>query len=619
MSFSRFVFQKDAKIAVILNLIDPGMGGVLLAGKRGTGKSTLARAATRLLGRGVPCVQVPLNATEDALLGSVDIEEAVRTGKKVTAPGLLTRAAGGVLYIDDVNLMSPELLHLILDAQSRPPTSELQSVPRSCHPFAFVLIASMNHEEGSLSAHVMDRFGLCAVFDGTVDQGARLRILKRNTSTADRDSKFFAPDRNLGRRILEARSLLGRVEISDEMRARIANLCLEAGIAGHRGDITLQRAAAAWAAARGDMRVGEEHISRALPLVLIHRTRKPSAFHPPGSPENNTPDHNGQDTQDEQKPPQDIRPPGEQPEDEKGSSGDESPLISESRQGQSREEVFPVGEPFKPRRFILKKDRMERQASGRRTKTKFSGKGGRYVKSVLKRRDNDVAVDATLRAAAPWQKWRGRRTNLIIEKEDLRYRQRERTMGHLVIFVLDCSGSMGVKKRMIETKGAVMSLLVDCYHKKDKVSVIAFRKNAADLVLPPTSSVQLASRLLQDLPAGGKTPLAAALLTTYQLIRQTAARNPHARCLAIVITDGRANQALSNLPVREEIANCARELARLGNADYVVLDTEDKSGFMRADLASDLALMLEADYFTTDDLKAEYLTQIAQRAKHQAG
>lgn len=242
-------------------------------------------------------------------------------------------------------------------------------------------------------------------------------------------------------------------------------------------------------------------------MVLIHRTRKPSAFHPPGSPENNTPDHNGQDTQDEQKPPQDIRPPGEQPEDEKGSSGDESPLISESRQGQSREEVFPVGEPFKPRRFILKKDRMERQASGRRTKTKFSGKGGRYVKSVLKRRDNDVAVDATLRAAAPWQKWRGRRTNLIIEKEDLRYRQRERTMGHLVIFVLDCSGSMGVKKRMIETKGAVMSLLVDCYHKKDKVSVIAFRKNAADLVLPPTSSVQLASRLLQDLPAGGKTPL----------------------------------------------------------------------------------------------------------------
>ena len=290
--------------------------------------------------------------------------------------------------------------------------------------------------------------------------------------------------------------------------------------------------------------------------------------------------------------------------------------LRERQQAESRskEEVFETGEAFGVKRITFGKDRLKRAESGRRTKTASYGKSGRYVKSGFF--DNrDVAVDATLRAAAPFQKARGRNGFLVIRPEDLRFKEREKKTGHLVIFVVDGSGSMGAQKRMVETKGAVQSLLLDFYQKRDKVVFIVFRKDRAEAVLPPTSSVERAARRLRELPVGGKTPLAAGLLEAYRLVRRTGLQRPRTRCLVVLVTDGRANQGLTPEPVDREIGRLAALLSTVKRTDYIVVDVEDKKSLTRMDLALRLAHRLGARYFRPADLKSDNLTGIVREMK----
>jgi magnesium chelatase subunit D len=260
---------------------------------------------------------------------------------------------------------------------------------------------------------------------------------------------------------------------------------------------------------------------------------------------------------------------------------------------------------------------MNRAVPGRRTKTGSRGKRGRHVRSIL-RENGDIAVDATIRAAAPFQQLRGRTGALLIRDEDLRYRQREKRMGHLVIFVVDGSGSMGARRRMVETKGAIQSLLMDCYRKRDMVSLIVFRKDRAETVLPPTASVALAAKRLREIPVGGKTPLAAGLLETFNLIRRVRIKSRETRFLVVVVTDGRANQGLSGAPVHEEIKKTTSLLNGLPSTDYIVVDTEDKTKIIRTDLAREIASSLGADYYDIDGLKADYLTTVIRNKKASA-
>ncbi|MGV8074424.1 MAG: VWA domain-containing protein [Syntrophobacteraceae bacterium] len=598
MPFCRFVGHKDAKLSLILNCIDPGIGGVLFIGDKGSGKSTLARSLNHLLPQNSPFVDVPLNATEDALLGCVNIEEAVKTGSRAMQQGLLSRARGGALYIDDLNLLNADIANLILDARN----SDL------------ILVGTMNPEEGPVSPHLLDRFGMCAVFQTIEEKAERVRIVRYAVCGKLKHEKQHRWDSRLRNSIARARENLPMIGISEVMKERIVCACLEAGVSGHRADIALQRAAAAYAAFRNEPEVTERHLAKILPLVLAHRMRAVQEQQEGEKRGNEVQEHKPHEQEDESSEPNRSQPEPHENEKTDGSSNrrDEEPSAPEGsdRPGRDLEEIFSVGDPFRVRRFTFAKDRIERRASGRRTRTKSSGKGGRYVKSTLRPRENDLAVDATLRAAAPWQHVRARNGNIIIRDEDLRFKQRERKMGHLVIFVLDSSGSMGAKKRMVETKGAVLSLLMDCYQKRDRVSMIVFRKDRAEIVLPPTSSVELASRKLRDLPVGGKTPLGAGLLATHNLIRQAGVKDPQRRFLVVIISDGRANQSISGMPVKTEIGNCAEALRELRNTDYIVVDTEDKSGFMRADSASGLATMLGADYFAMSDLRAEYLAGI---------
>jgi magnesium chelatase subunit D len=239
---------------------------------------------------------------------------------------------------------------------------------------------------------------------------------------------------------------------------------------------------------------------------------------------------------------------------------------------------------------------------------------GRYVKGIQRKKD-DIAIDATLRAAAPYQKARGRTDAILIREADLRFKQREKKMGHLVVFVVDGSGSMGARKRMVETKGAIQSLLMDCYQKRDRVSMIVFRKDRAEVMLPPTSSVENASKRLGEIPVGGKTPLAAGLLEAYRLIKRATLKSPETRVIGVLITDGRANQGISGGPIGEEVRKMAQLLSELSLTDYIVVDTEDKGGFIKTDLALQIASQLGADYHTIEGLRSDCLVEMVQMKK----
>ncbi|HON99774.1 MAG TPA: VWA domain-containing protein [Syntrophales bacterium] len=607
MSFTGFVGHEGAKLALILNAVDGLCGGVLFVGEKGSGKSTLCREFRALLPAGTPFVELPLHATLESLVGGVDIETSVRRGERVFQEGLLGRAAGGFLYVDDINLLSPE----IIDALIRTPGPLY--LPGGAYGVlqGYRLLATMNPEEGEISPHLLDRFGMAVVWTSLSRRDERLEILK-GALAGERPGR----DEELRRRIEAARLRVRDIPVPGRVRDRIVETCAAHRLEGHRGEIFLFYAARAYGAFMGAPETTVEHVAAVSPLVLAHRSlRSPQEGHVHEDPPPAGNDAEAHGHRHDHPHEGDLQERGAP----KGGEGtgccgtDEGPGASAPR-----EEVFDVGSAYGVRRFLLKRDRKLRRGSGRRTKTWTGGMSGRYVRSVLMKND-DVAVDATLRAAAPFQVLRGRREGIVIREEDLRFKRRERKTGHLVIFVVDGSGSMGAKRRMVETKGAVQSLLLNCYQKRDKVAMILFRRDRAELVLPPTSSAEAAAKRLRSLPVGGKTPLAAGLMAAYDLVRRVNNKSPETRFLVCLVTDGRANHSLTGLPVWEELRRLFPLLKKLPSTDYVVIDTEDKGNFLRADLAAKAALLLEADYYTFETLRAERLAQIVREKSAAAG
>ncbi|MCX7817320.1 MAG: AAA family ATPase [Syntrophales bacterium] len=604
MLISSFVGHENAKLALVLNAIDKNCGGVLFVGGRGCGKSTLARQVRNLLQDGMPYVELPLNVTIESLVGSLDIEASIKSGAKVVQKGVLDRAAGGILYIDDINLLPPEILSVLLKKQGMS-----LSLSEDSPPFSdFIVVATMNPDEGELSPHLLDRFGMCVFFVSHPDFEERADVLRRFLDNDPPDG-----DEELRRRIANARLGLSDIRISERIMEYIVDLCVTNKIEGHRGEIFLLYASRAFAAFTGATEVSKEHVDVVSPFVFAHRKSCFDEDHlvheAVQKMGNGSADHERHHDHSE------WRDRGEKYSNvgEKGDCCANVRYIGETR---SKEHVFEIGSSFKVRRFLLKKDRIIRRGGGRRTKTISRGASGRYIRSVL-RRNGDIAFDATIRAAAPFQILRGRKDKIILRDEDLRFKQREKRTGHLVVFVVDGSGSMGVNKRMIETKGAIQSLLLDCYQKRDKVALVLFRKDSAEVVLPPTSSVEMAYKRLKGLPVGGKTPLSAGLLETYNLVKKMTLKTPYMRFLVVLITDGRANHSISGIPVWEELKRLSFYLKKLPSTDYIVIDTEDKRNFLKTDLAARMAYLLDADYYNFDTLKAEYLVEIVQGKKRE--
>lgn len=466
-------------------------------------------------------------------------------------------------------------------------------------PAKFQILATMNPEEADFSTHFLDRFGMCVIMDDIDNREKRKEIIKLNL----KDKREISEDAHLIEKIRKFRLFIKKVKVLDEIKDFISELVLKEAISGHRADIFLLYASKAYAAYVGDDLVRKEHVLTVAPLVLNHRKKLVE------QPQEHEHKHDESFNSEKEEEKDKNKHQHSQPQKENSEYGK-----TQNTPSSEKEEVFPVGDSFKVKRFFFRKDRILRQSTGRRTKTKTKGRGGRYVRSLLQKRD-DIAIDATVRAAAPFQKIRGIKDSLIIKDEDIRYREKERRMSHTVIFVVDGSGSMGVSERMIATKGAILSLLMDCYKKRDKVSMILFRKDRAETILPPTSSVELALKRLKEIPTGGKTPLGAGLLEAYKLMKIMYFKEPQSRMLIFIITDGKANVSLSDIPVFEELKSICFMLKDFPQSDFIVIDTEKKDKFMTMNLASKIADWLNARYFLMDELKSENLIGIVKNYK----
>lgn len=668
--FPAIVGQQELKLSLLLNAVNPRCGGVLIRGEKGTAKSTAVRALVSLLPatltvegclfsltpkeaderckncrlcdrqggivrRRVRVVTLPLNATEDRVAGGIDFEKTTRDGVRTILPGLLAQAHHGILYVDEVNLLDDHLVDVILAAVAAGVNRIEREGVSFAHPAVCILVGTMNPEEGDLRPQLLDRFGLCVEVKAETDREMRVATMEQreifDTAPAGFIDRFAAETKALAEQIKTAQSRLARVQISGRQRALISELCTEAHVAGHRADLIIEQAARALAAFTGRLEVEDEDIIRVAPLALRHRKREQSPPPPPPEEKEHEHDHSHDDEppEDEQEEEEDNQEnPGEQqppPEaqndleqeqgeaDNDGSSPDDSREPNEPANPDALEKVFEVGATFKVKPFTVNKDRVFRRGSGRRSRSRINGLQGRYVKSTLPRGAKDVALDATLRAAAPYQRQRqGQGQNscaVAIRAEDIREKVRERRIGNFLLFVVDSSGSMGARGRMTATKGAIMSLLLDAYQKRDKVAMISFNKDEARLNLPPTSSIDMAARMLAEMPVGGRTPLNHALIKAGELLGSQLVRDPTSRPIVVLITDGRSNVALAGGKPMDECLELARRLAREERIRFILVDTEEQ-GLIRFGLAAKIAGALNARYFQTADLKADTLIDL---------
>jgi len=654
--FSAIVGQEKMTRALILNAIAPSIGGVLIRGEKGTAKSTAVRALAAVLPeievvsgcpfncdpheyehlcpecrakvkhgislsvikRSAKVIDLPLGATEDRVLGSLDLEHAIKEGERRFTPGLLASAHRGILYIDEVNLLNDHIVDVILDAAGMGMNIVEREGVSYMHRAEFILIGTMNPEEGELRPQLLDRFGMCIQIEGIADAEERVRLIKRR-ERFDKDSADFiiayqSHENNISREIMRAKERLSHVKISDEMVQLCSKLALDAFVAGHRADIIIRKTALTIACYEGRDAVTEEDVNEAADLVLLHRMRMPPPLQQ-HQPEENE-EHPAPPPEDEEAPEKEEEKPETQNQQKSGvrdgEEGEEKDK-EESEKSMSGipmlESVFPVGDAFKVRRIQTERDRIPRKGSGRRSRTRTSSKAGRYIMSTMERKTNDLALDATLRAAAPYQKWRHREDVAIaIEDIDIREKIREKRIGNFIVFVVDASGSMGAGKRMIETKGAILSLLLDAYQKRDKVALVAFKGDCAEVLLPPTSSIELAHRLLEDLPTGGKTPLYHGISLGYQIIQSYFRKDPHIYPLLILISDGKANVSQYGGKPLSEAMEVAEEIKNDTRVNTAIVDVE-KPGLISFGLAHQLSVRMGARYFKIDDLKAETLVE----------
>ncbi|WP_028644160.1 magnesium chelatase subunit D family protein [Nocardioides sp. URHA0020] len=655
--FSAVVGSDEMALALILTTVSPDIGGVLVRGEKGTAKSTIVRALAAVLPpidvvagdrfssdprepsplspdgpfapdaavetRAVRLVELPVGATEDRVLGSLHLERALAEGRAEYEPGLLAKAHRGILYVDEVNLLHDHLVDLLLDAAAMGRSTVERDGVSVEHAARFVLVGTMNPEEGELRPQLLDRFGLTVEVAAPRDPALRVDVVRRRMAY-DADPGSFAAsyaeaEHALTERIQVAQTRVASVELSDEMLLRIAELCAACEVDGMRADIVTARTAVAHAAWHGRASVTTEDVRAAALLALPHRRRR-NPFDAPGLDEDLLDEVLGDDGPGDDEP--DPEPPGGghdgDPATEEAAESTGSTEAAESAQQPpetgapavqestpqpsgdraSEESTVGAGATYRPQLFTVRGTGAGE--AGRRSRAITDN--GRRV-GARAGRHGAIHLTETVRAAAPHQMARGRTTGrLLLSAEDLRVATREGQESNLVLFCVDASGSMAARRRMEEVKGAILSLLLDAYRRRDKVGLVTFRGAGADLALPPTHSVDIAAARLEGLPAGGRTPLAEGLLEAGRVLELERVRDPRRRPLLVVVTDGRATSGADAVRRSRDAAGL---LVRAG-IDSLVVDCE--TGGLRLGLAEVLAEHLGAQHVPIAEVSAEALT-----------
>ncbi|MFB7518308.1 putative cobaltochelatase [Streptomyces sp. NPDC056144] len=673
--FTAVVGMDDLRLALLLNAISPAVGGVLVRGEKGTAKSTAVRALAELLPvvpvvagcrfscdpaspdpgcpdgphetaggdeRAARMVELPVGASEDRLVGALDIEKALADGVKAFEPGLLAAAHRGILYVDEVNLLSDHLIDHLLDAAAMGSSHVEREGVSVRHAARFLLVGTMNPEEGELRPQLLDRFGLTVEVAASRVPEQRVEVVRRRLAFEDDPAGFAArwagEESALRARIVAARALLPQVTLGDAVLLQIAATCAAFEVDGMRADIVMARTATALAAWDGRTEVTSEDVRQAALLALPHRRRR-NPFDAPGLDEDKLDEtleqFKGDDEPEEDPepdpetdpdgpgdggpggggpggggpdgggvPPQSDGPPAKDVPDT-GTAPQESPAPQSSGPGAGERAAVKAAEPFRTR--MLSVPGLGEGAAGRRSRARTEH--GRTTGSTRPRGAlTKLHLAATVQAAAPHQRARGRSgPGLVVRRDDLRQATREGREGNLVLFAVDASGSMAARQRMSAVKGAVLSLLLDAYQRRDKVGLVTFRGRTAEVALPPTSSVDAAATRLEQLPTGGRTPLSAGLLKAHDVLRIERLRDPSRRPLLVVVTDGRATGGGAD-PV-----GLAARAARLHAADgtaSVVVDCE--TGPVRLGLAGQLARELGGTAVTLDELRADSIAGLVR-------
>lgn len=633
------VGQEQLKSALLLCAVNPGIGGVLIRGEKGSAKSTAARGLAavmapieRVVGctyncapaqpaascevcngavcsvetTPVPFVNLPLGAGEDRVLGSLDFERALKEGRKAFQPGLLASAHRGILYIDEVNLLPDHLVDVLLDVAAMGINRVQREGLSVQHAARIALVGTMNQEEGELRPQLLDRFGMMVEVRAPQDPRLRTEIVKRRLAwevdPEGFNSAWGAQHSALRQQVLRAQELLPKVTLTEGLLVLISELCCSQGVASLRADLVMNKAARALAALRGSPRVEPDDISQAALLVLPHR-RRTKPFEQPGL--------------DEQQLQRFMEKAASSPADDAGDQGDVSQDAAGSPSpapagGEPLDRVFAPGAAARPPRIELKSASVAQGVVGRRSSAPLSNRG-REVRAVPDERPTELAITATLHHSLVRTGGLSPDGGLDVTRADLHQKIKAGRHGSLILFVVDASGSMAALQRMEVVKGTVLALLRDAYQRRDEVGVIAFRGTEAKLLLPPTRSVDAAERELRELPTGGRTPLAHALQLASDVLSRSCGMS-RIEPLLIVLSDGRANVGLDSAsdPWKQSL-DCALSLAKKGVA-ALVLDTE--AGFVRMGRARELAVALGAQCLALEEFSTDSLTLTVRSQLH---
>ena len=678
------------KLSLLIAAVDPSLGGVIIAGGRGTGKSVLARGlhalippvevldekviisklcnndnpyrivsknldpnnpeewdidTSRILESLIdkngdykieeipkkvvqaPFIQVPIGITEDRLVGSIDVASSLNEGSQVFQPGILAEAHRGVLYVDDMNLLDEGVVNLILEATGKEQNDIERDGLSLTHPCKTLLIATYNPAEGVLRDHVLDRFAIVLSADQSIDNSQRVEITRSVLSHSKNNEEFYEKwseeTENLSTQLILARQWLKDVRISEEQIRYLVNEALRGGVEGHRPELFAVKVAKANAALRGDESVNSEDLKVAVRLVILPRSQQlptdDDDIQPPPPQDQSPPPQSGQDDNSTEEDQKDETEDKEEDNEESDSQEDSNPEVPEEFI------LDPEACMVDPDLLLFSSSKSKSGNSGSRSVI-LSQSRGRYVKPIIPRGGfKRIAVDATLRAAAPYQKSRRLKNpskKIIVEEGDFRSKLLQKKAGALVIFLVDASGSMALN-RMQSAKGAVIRLLTEAYENRDEVSLIPFRGNQAEVLLPPTRSITSAKRRLETMPCGGGSPLAHGLTQAAKVAQNAMATGDIGQTIVVGITDGRGNVPLSvslgqseennmdNVTLKEEVLSIASKYPMLG-IKLLIIDTERK--FIASGFGKELANAAQGNYVQLPKATDQAIAAVALNA-----